>query len=108
MIFKNWKGDAISLTLLVIVLIVLVGYGIKMSGRQCNENNDCGENQYCGSDFECHDFKIIKVYKNDLVIPALIISAALVVGAVILRKKRQEKKVSYDYQVQEQENPYYN
>ncbi|MBW2978180.1 hypothetical protein KY331_05010 [Candidatus Woesearchaeota archaeon] len=109
MLFKNKKGEVASIILLVVVLIALVGYGIRMSGRQCNANIDCGEKQYCGSDFKCHDFQIIKVYKNDLVIPAVIVAAALVVGAVILKRKKdkEEKRVSYDYQVQQQDNPYY-
>ena len=110
MLFKNKKGEVASVILLIIVIIVIISYGIKMSGRECNANIDCKENQYCGSDFKCHDFKIIKIYKHDLLIPAIIVAAALVIGAVILRKKKYEaEQTQYDYQTQEYqpENPYY-
>ena len=109
MLFKNKKGDVASIILLVLIVIILIGYGIKMSSRQCDSNIDCKENQYCGSDFKCHDFKIIKVYKHDLILPAAIVAAALVIGAVVLKKKKDKaEQTTADYQVQyQQENPYY-
>lgn len=104
MLFKNKKGEVVSIIILILLVIIIVGYGIKISGRECSSNVDCKENQYCGSDFKCHNFKIIKVYRYDLIIPAIIVAKGFIIGAWIIRKKRIKAEAQHEYQP---ENPYY-
>jgi hypothetical protein len=108
-LFKNKKGDIFSLITLVLILIILVSYGVKVSSRECSSNADCRDNQYCGSDYKCHNLRTITVYKQDLILPSIIIAIALIAGAVILKKKKQpEQQSQYNYQTEyQQENPYY-
>lgn len=54
--------------------------------HECNENKDCVSNSYCGSDFECHEFPTRPAQTN-WIIPSLIVSACIIVGAVIVRNK---------------------
>lgn len=104
---NNKKGEIVSIITLVILVLVIVGYGIKVSTRECSSNSDCKDTQYCGSDYECHDQKIIVVYKYSLIIPAIILAKGLVISAYILKKKKN-KKEELQQNNQQQENPYYN
>jgi hypothetical protein len=57
--------------------------------RECSENKECSSNNYCGSDFTCHQFPVIEntVVHNDWTTPAAILGLAIVLAAMILRKK---------------------
>ncbi|HLC32785.1 MAG TPA: hypothetical protein VJJ82_03090 [Candidatus Nanoarchaeia archaeon] len=78
---------------LVIVIICLSIAGasaiIKFSeGRhECNENKNCQITSYCGSDFKCHEFPTRLESTNNWVLPALIVGACVIIGAVIIRNK---------------------
>ena len=90
-LLKHNKGELVSIITLVLIVLILIGYGIKMSGRQCTSNSECKDTQYCGSDYKCHDMQIVKVYKHDLLMPSIILAVAIVVGAVIMKKKKEER-----------------
>ena len=61
------------------------------AGKECKLNSDCQNNNYCGSDFKCHSFPVIEntIVKNDWTKPAAIVGLAIVLAAMILRKKQQ-------------------
>lgn len=76
------------LIFVVIVLILLVIWLIVLSNRECSTDRDCPETHYCGSDFKCHEHQIVRVEKNDLMVPAIIIGISIVIAAFIIRKSR--------------------
>jgi len=84
----NRKADG-GLTAIVIILIVIIllGWLIKVNSRECNSNKDCKEDQYCGSDFSCHQIPVIEktVVKRSYTLPTLIASITLIILAVIFR-----------------------
>lgn len=54
----------------------------------CSVNTDCAKSNYCGSDFSCHLVPIIEHESTqNWTVPAAIIGLAIVIGAVILRKR---------------------
>ncbi|OYT30926.1 hypothetical protein DRJ22_04545 [Candidatus Woesearchaeota archaeon] len=59
--------------------------------KDCKTNTDCASDNYCGSDFECHPYPEIEktIVKKDYTTAAAIIGISLIVGALILRKKRE-------------------
>jgi len=65
--------------------------------NECNLNSDCPENNYCGSDFKCHSFPVIEntIVNNDWTTPAAIIGLAIVLSALILRKRQPTQKQFY-------------
>ncbi len=83
---------------IAIIMFSIAGAGaiIKYmeSSRECNSNNDCSSNNYCGSDFTCHAFPVIEntVVKHDWTTPAAILGLAIVLAALILRKKQPPKQ----------------
>jgi ABC-type antimicrobial peptide transport system permease subunit len=83
------KGSAAVAVLVVIVLVMAIYWILGLAGRECSRDTDCGSDRYCGSDFECHDYKIVykSVNNYDLVIPAIIIGLAIVIGAYVLRRR---------------------
>jgi hypothetical protein len=85
----NKKGAA-TLILGIVLIIVIVGWLINFTGRECSEDNDCPENNYCGSDFDCHKHPVIEkeIAKNNLLAPSIILGLAIVISAVILRYKK--------------------
>ena len=89
---------------LVIAIIVLSIGGAAtfqkvMEGmKECKLNSDCPENNYCGSDFKCHSFPVIEntiVEGTDWKTPAAILGVAIIIAAMILRKKQQTQKQFY-------------
>jgi len=84
----NKKGD-VGLTAIVIIIIIVIflGWLIKIGGRECNSNEDCGEDSYCGSDFSCHKIPVIEktVVKRSSTMPILIICITAIALAIILR-----------------------
>lgn len=101
-LIKSKRGELVSIITLVLLILIIIGYGVKISGRECSSNTDCKETQYCGSDYKCHDLKIIKVYKHDFIFPAIILGVAIIIGAVIRNRKKEPPKPSV-----QQVNPYY-
>ncbi len=82
------------------IVIVIIAFSIAgsatimkvMEGRkECKLNSDCTENNYCGSDFKCHQFPVIEntIVKSDWTTPAAIIGLAIVVAAMIMRRKQE-------------------
>lgn len=108
---KNKKADG-GLTAVVIIVIILVflGWLMKVGYRECNGNKDCSDDEYCGSDFSCHKIPVIEktptVVNYDLKFPAIFIGISIVIAAIILRwekikpriKKRKDKTLmDYPY-----------
>lgn len=96
-------GEYIWGAFVVIVIIAFSAAGaasiLKFSEmkKECNLNSDCSSNNYCGSDFKCHSFPTIEntIVKNDWTVPAAIIGLAIVLGAMILRRKQPEPRQFY-------------
>ena len=90
--FKSRKAEATTIVIIAIVIILslwLVNFGRK----ECRTDRNCGKEYYCASDFQCHEKeKIILEKSPDYVVPSLIIAAALVISAVILRFRWERKK----------------
>ncbi len=82
----NKKADG-GLTAIVIILIIVVfiGWLIRINSRECNSNTDCGEDSYCGSDFSCHTIPVKTVYKQSLTLPILFVCMTIIGLAVIWR-----------------------
>ncbi len=85
--FINKKGEALTLVLIVLIVVVFIGWLINLNQRECRSNNDCGSGYYCGSDFTCHQIPTIEktLVQNNLVLPSVIIGIAIVIAAFILR-----------------------
>ncbi len=69
-----------------------------MEGRkECKLNSDCQANNYCGSDFKCHQFPLIEntIVKTDWTTPAAILGVAIIIGAMILKRKKEPPKQFY-------------
>lgn len=88
------------------VVIVIIAFSIAgaatvlkvVEGRkECKVNSDCQSNNYCGSDFKCHPFPAIEntIVKNDWTVPAAIIGLAIVLAAMILRRKQEQPRQFY-------------
>ena len=87
--------------IIVIIAFSIAGAGtimkISESRKECNLNSDCQANNYCGSDFKCHPFPAIEnnIVKNDWIAPAAIIGLAIVLAAMILRRKQERIRQFY-------------
>ena len=88
MLFNNRKGSAAVVVLVIIIILIVVGWLISISGRECKKNEDCKADHYCGSDFKCHEFPVIIKEKNNLFWPSVIIIIAIIIGAIILKYKK--------------------
>ena len=86
------KGTA-AVVLGVILILVIIGWGIGRSARQCSSNDNCEDGHYCGSDFKCHKFPVIikEVPMNNLFWPSIIVGISVLAGAFILRKKKTQR-----------------
>ena len=82
----NRKADG-GLTAIVIILIIIVfiGWMIRVNSRECNSNSDCKKDQYCGSDFACHEIPVKTVYKQSLTLPVLFICITIIALTVIFK-----------------------
>jgi len=65
--------------------------------KECKVNSDCDADSYCGSDFKCHSYPNIErtIVPTDWKTPAAIVGLAIVLAALILRKKQQPKQSYY-------------
>ena len=85
--------------IIVIIAFSIAGTIMKLAEgkKECSLNSDCPANNYCGSDFKCHLFPTIEntIVKNDWTMPAAIIGLAIVIAAMILRKKQQPVRQFY-------------
>ncbi len=88
------------------VVIVIIAFSIAGAAtvlkvidgsKECKLNSDCQADNYCGSDFKCHIFPNIEnnIVKNDWTTPAAIIGLAIVVSAMILRRKHEQPRQFY-------------
>ncbi len=87
-------------------IIVIIAFSIGgaatilkvMEGRkECKLNSDCQANNYCGSDFKCHQFPVIEntIVKTDWTTPAAILGVAIIIGAMILKRKKEPPRQFY-------------
>ena len=90
----NKKASA-TVILGILLIIVVMGWGIKRAARECSSDDRCAEGSYCGADFKCHAHPVItrNVNRNSLFWPSVIISLSIIGGAFILR--RRPKKPVY-------------
>ncbi|HLF54729.1 MAG TPA: hypothetical protein VI612_03340 [Candidatus Nanoarchaeia archaeon] len=67
------------------------------SKKECNLNSDCNSESYCGSDFKCHTYPTIEktIVKNDWITPAAILGLAIVLAAMIMRRKQERPRQFY-------------
>lgn len=88
------------------VVIVIIGFSIAGAAtvlrviegkKECKVNSDCNSNSYCGSDFKCHAYPAIEntIVKNDWTTPAAILGLAIVIAAMVLRRKQEQPKQFY-------------
>lgn len=91
--YKRAQGAAVSL-LIIIVIIILVIWVSSCERGECRQDSDCADNNYCGADKACHQIPIINqtVVQYNLTLPSLIIGVAIVIAAIILRRKRPPKQ----------------
>jgi len=86
---RNKKGEIISLIVIlsIVFILFLIIFNIKYN-RECSKDSECGEDHYCGADFACHQHPVIEkvLYKNDFVIPSIIIGISLIIAAIIFRR----------------------
>jgi len=80
-----WKTFGITM----IVLIALISMVLILSyiSRECNSDLDCNENQYCAYNNKCYNYPNIQYKYFNLLPSAFIIAIAIVIGALILRKR---------------------
>ncbi|MBU0536293.1 MAG: hypothetical protein KKE20_04970 [Nanoarchaeota archaeon] len=87
------KKSNIAFVILGVILFMIIFYVIFVNAtKECSQDSHCGEERYCGSDFKCHDMKIIqKSYVTNeyqLWKASFIIGAAIIIAAIILRRKK--------------------
>ena len=93
----NKKG-AVSIAAILLIL-VLVAWGLTYTSRECNSSDECGKNQYCSSDFTCKDHPVIYQTSYDLIWPAIILSAGIIIGVLLYRRK--QPPIQYQYYQQQ-------
>lgn len=85
------RKSEIGMTIIVLVIIGLLflGWYINIGQRECRSNNDCSLESYCGSDFSCHSYPAIQktVVEYSLIFPSIIIGIAIVIAALIFRRR---------------------
>lgn len=113
-LFLNRKAQITTTAVLItIIVIIFLGYVVRINSRECNSNKDCNEDQYCGSDFSCHNIPIIEkeVVKRSWTVPILIISITLIILAIIFRweqlfgKKTKKVKETKTKETEEVDDP---
>ena len=65
--------------------------------KECQFNSDCSNSNYCGSDFRCHPFPVVEntIVKSDWTTPAAILGLAIVLAALILRRRSEPQRQFY-------------
>ena len=77
---------ALGIVAVLLALIILAGYLMNVSMRNCNSNNECPANAYCGSDYECHEFPEQIVVKENNFLPAsIVLGMSFIIGVIILK-----------------------
>ncbi|MBW2976750.1 hypothetical protein KY347_04865 [Candidatus Woesearchaeota archaeon] len=89
-IFDFKKSEALTITLIIVVVLIFIGWLVSFSSRECRTNSHCADGFYCGSDFACHQIPVIEktVVKNNLLVPSIIIGIAIILSAVILKSPK--------------------
>ena len=90
--FTSNKGFSWAGFFAFLVVIGAVVAFSNVASRECSKDAQCGENKYCGADFACHQIPVITVqkteYRNDFSGPAVIMGVAIVIAALILKKRQ--------------------
>ena len=91
---KNKKSEAGIVIVVVIIVVLFIGWVINISQRECKSNKECGSESYCGSDFSCHQYPTIQktVVEYSLLFPSIIIGAAILIAAFIVRRRPINQK----------------
>ena len=95
-IFADKKSEALTIILIVLILALFVGWIVNFNSRECRSNSQCPEAHYCGSDFSCHPMPTVTSVENNLMIPSIILGAAIVVAALILKNGFGKKKAKQE------------
>ncbi len=87
------KNANAALAVLLAIVVIIILYAIIINAvKECRSDNDCGTERYCGSDFKCHEMKIVQktIVQNEYGgwKAALILGAAIITAAIILRWKK--------------------
>ena len=91
--YLNRKAEAgLTLILVIIVAVLVFGWALNASQRECKKNSDCNSESYCGSDFQCHKYPNIQVVQYNFLGPAIIIGIAILLAALIIRWNRQQSQ----------------
>lgn len=88
------------------IVIVIIAFSIAGAAtvlkvldgsKECKVNSDCGSDMYCGSDFKCHTFPTIEntTINTDWTTPAAILGMAIVLGALIVRRRQPQPQRPY-------------
>ena len=85
-ILTNKKASTIVLVVVGLVIIVLLGFLIRIATYECLSDNDCKNNQYCTVEHICRDATIVQ--SNGFLKPALFIGFAIIIAAIIVRYNR--------------------
>jgi hypothetical protein len=84
-----------SFTIIILVIVIVIFSGVifyELVTRDCNSNEECAEDSYCSHNYECVQYPPeVLVTKQNFVLPAIILSVAIIVAAFILKKKRVKK-----------------
>jgi len=92
LLIRSRKGVAWAGVFAFLVIIAGVVMFSNVSSRECSKDAQCGENKYCGSDFSCHQIPVITIkkteYQNDFVTPSAIVGVAIVIAALVLKKRQ--------------------
>lgn len=73
----------------VFILLIFIAWLIIYSQRECHSNADCDAGSYCGSDFSCNEYPQTTqtIRRSDFTGAAFLVGIAIVVAAIILRRK---------------------
>lgn len=96
MSIKSKRGSIPAITVLALIIVAMAAwYCIGIAKRECSKDTDCASEYYCGSDFKCHEPRIIErtVNNYDFKFAASVLGIALVVCALILRRRDNNKEI---------------
>jgi len=89
-LLNHKRAEAITLIFFVLIIVLFLGWLINFNSKECRSNSDCNSDSYCGSDFSCHQIPTVEktIVKNNLIVPSIIISIAIILGALILKSSK--------------------
>lgn len=81
----------LSLAIILVMIIIVALWVTSCESGECAKDTDCPEQYYCAADRNCHLIPVIEktVINYDLRVPALIIGGAIVLAALIIRRKKK-------------------